>query len=72
VGSHSHNKEVRMLVLSRKLGETICIDNNIKVTVIAVKGDQVRLGIEAPTDVPVHRKEVYDKINSVVPPTEQK
>lgn len=51
-----------MLVLSRKPGDKIIIAGNIEITVVAVKGDQVRIGIEAPKDVPVHRKEVYDKI----------
>ena len=47
-----------MLVLSRKAEESIIIDNIIRVTVIAILGDKVRLGIEAPKDVPVHREEV--------------
>ena len=51
-----------MLVLSRKRGETLCIGNDIIVTVVEVRGDKVRLGIEAPTSVPVHRKEVFDAI----------
>jgi len=51
-----------MLVLSRKKGEQIVINENIVVTVIDVRGDKVRLGIEAPRDVSVHRKEVADKV----------
>ena len=51
-----------MLVLSRKLNETILINNTIRVTVVEVRGDKVRLGIEAPNDVPVHRQEVADTI----------
>ena len=51
-----------MLVLSRKNGESIIICDNIVVTVVDVRGDKVRLGIEAPRDVPVHRREVYDAI----------
>jgi carbon storage regulator len=56
-----------MLVLSRKRDERIVIGGNIVITVIEVRGDKVRLGIEAPHDVPVHRQEVYDAIkrNSV-------
>lgn len=52
-----------MLVLSRKLGESIIIGGNITVTVIQAKGDRVRLGIEAPKEVPVHRAEVFERIN---------
>ena len=51
-----------MLILSRKLGESIVIDGNILVTVMRVDGDVVKLGIAAPTTVPVHRKEVYEEI----------
>lgn len=51
-----------MLVLSRKRNESIIINNDIVVTVVEIRGDKVRLGIEAPTEVPVHRREVYDKI----------
>lgn len=51
-----------MLVLSRKRDERIVIGGNIVITVIEVRGDKVRLGIEAPADVPVHRQEIYDAI----------
>ena len=51
-----------MLVLSRKKGESIIIDENIVVTLVEVRGDRVRLGIEAPKHVTVHRQEVYDAI----------
>ena len=51
-----------MLVLSRKKNESIVINDQIVVTVIEVRGDKVRLGIEAPKEVPVHRREVYVKI----------
>lgn len=51
-----------MLVLSRKTNESIVINNNITVVVVEVRGDKVRLGIEAPKEVPVHRREVYDSI----------
>jgi carbon storage regulator len=51
-----------MLVLSRKTGESIIILENIVVTVVGIQGDKVRLGIEAPRDVAVHRREVYDAI----------
>jgi carbon storage regulator len=49
-----------MLVLSRKRDERIVIGDNIVITVVEVRGDKVRLGIEAPSEVPVHRQEVLD------------
>jgi len=52
-----------MLILSRREGETIVIDGNIRVTVMEVRGDQVRIGIEAPRSVSVHRQEVFDQIS---------
>lgn len=51
-----------MLVLSRQKEEQIVIADNIIVTVIDIRGDKVRLGIEAPAEIPVHRREVYDAI----------
>ena len=51
-----------MLVLSRKKNETIDINDNITVTVVEIRGDKVRLGIEAPKSVSVHRREVYEAI----------
>lgn len=51
-----------MLVLSRKKNESIIIDDEITVVVVEVRGDKVRLGIEGPNDVPVHRREVYEAI----------
>ena len=51
-----------MLALSRKKDESIIIDNNIEITIIEVKGDQVKIGISAPKSVPVYRKEVYEQI----------
>jgi len=51
-----------MLVLSRKKNESIVIRDDIVVTMVEVRGDKVRLGIEAPREVPVHRREVYEKI----------
>lgn len=51
-----------MLALSRKKNEAIVINNNIEITVLEVKGEQVKLGISAPKDVPVYRKEVYTQI----------
>jgi carbon storage regulator len=51
-----------MLVLSRKRDESIIIGDSVVVTVVDIRGDKVRLGIEAPKEVPVHRREVYDAI----------
>lgn len=51
-----------MLVLSRKKNESIIINDHITVTVVEIRGDKVRLGIEAPKDVSVHRREVYEAI----------
>lgn len=51
-----------MLVLSRKKNERIVIDNQIVITVVDIRGDKVRLGIEAPRDVDIHRSEVYEAI----------
>lgn len=51
-----------MLVLTRKVNQSIVIDNTIEVVVLEVRGEQVRLGIKAPKDVPVHRKEIFEQI----------
>ncbi len=51
-----------MLVLSRKKNESIVINNDITIVVVEIRGDKVRLGVEAPKEVPVHRREVYDAI----------
>jgi carbon storage regulator len=53
-----------MLVLSRKKGERVMISDNITLVVVEIRGDKVRLGIEAPKEVPVHREEVYNDIQS--------
>jgi len=53
-----------MLILSRKPGESIVIDGRITVKIIRLEGDMVKLGIEAPREVPVHRQEVYDEIQA--------
>ncbi len=52
----------RMLALSRKKNEAIVINNNVEVTILEVKGDQVKVGITAPREVPIYRKEVYVQI----------
>ena len=54
-----------MLALSRKKNEALIINNNIEVSVLEIKGEQVKLGISAPREVPVYRKEVYEQIQEV-------
>ncbi len=54
-----------MLVLSRKANQSIMIGSDIKILVVGLEGDQVKLGIEAPRDVPVHRFEIFAEIHSV-------
>jgi carbon storage regulator len=69
-------KESTMLVLSRKKNESIVINDDITIVVVEIRGDKVRLGVEAPKEVPVHRNEVYEAIrrnqqaNNGVPPRE--
>lgn len=53
-----------MLILSRRVDESIIIGDEVTITILSVKGKQVRIGINAPTDVTVHREEIYDRINS--------
>jgi carbon storage regulator len=63
-----------MLVLSRKKNESIVINNEITIVVVEIRGDKVRLGVEAPREVPVHRREVFDAIQrnqDAGQPTEQ-
>ena len=52
-----------MLVLSRKQSESIVINDDITIVVVEIRGDKVRLGIEAPKEIPVHRREVFDAIH---------
>jgi len=51
-----------MLVLSRKPGESVTIGDEVRITVLSISGKQVRIGIEAPNDIAVHREEIYNKI----------
>ncbi|ADD79683.1 carbon storage regulator CsrA [Candidatus Riesia pediculicola] len=53
-----------MLILTRKIGETLTIGDEIKITILGIKGNQVRVGINAPKNIPVHREEIYQKIQS--------
>ena len=51
-----------MLILTRRVGETLMIGDDVTVTVLGVKGNQVRVGVDAPRDVAVHREEIYERI----------
>jgi carbon storage regulator len=53
-----------MLILSRKTGETLMIGDDVELTILGIKGNQVRVGVSAPKDVPVHREEVYLRIQN--------
>jgi len=58
----SRQKELKMLVLSRQKDESIMIGEDVEITIVDVRGDKVRLGITAPKEIPVHRREVYEAI----------
>ena len=51
-----------MLILTRRVGETVMVGNDVTVTIVGVKGSQIRIGINAPKDVTVHREEIYERI----------
>jgi carbon storage regulator len=55
-------QEIGMLILTRRVGETVMIGNDVTVTILGVKGNQVRVGVNAPRDVAVHREEIFERI----------
>ncbi|AVM59725.1 MULTISPECIES: carbon storage regulator CsrA [Haemophilus] len=54
-----------MLILTRKVGESVLIGNDISITILSVRGNQVKLGVEAPKEVSVHREEIYQRIKQM-------
>lgn len=53
-----------MLILTRRSGETLMIGDDVKITILGIRGGQVRIGIDAPRELPVHREEIYNRIKS--------
>lgn len=62
-----HFGVVNMLILTRRVGETLMVGDEVTVTVLGVKGNQVRIGVNAPKDVAVHREEIYQRIQQEKP-----
>ena len=64
--------DVNMLILTRRVGETLMIGDKVNVTVLGIKGNQVRIGVDAPKDVAVHREEIYQRIQREKEENEEK
>lgn len=62
IGLGSTKEILHMLILTRRVGETLMVGDDVTVTVLGVKGNQVRIGVNAPKDVSVHREEIYQRI----------
>lgn len=62
ITSVKKDREIHMLILTRRVGETLMVGDDVTVTVLGVKGNQVRIGVNAPKDVSVHREEIYQRI----------
>ena len=60
-----------MLILTRRVGETLMVGDNVTVTVLGVKGNQVRIGVNAPKDIAVHREEIYERIKREQTPDDE-
>ncbi len=61
-----------MLILTRKVGQTIRIGDDVQIAVVGIKGNQVRIGVTAPLDVPVHREEIYERIQKEIEDGQQR
>lgn len=56
-----------MLILTRKMGESLLVGDDVEITVLSIRGNQVKLGVKAPQDISVHRQEIYERIKAGLP-----